>query len=111
MCTGSYAPWEHYPKTLRHYEIENPLSVVSDFFSVDTLKGHGKRLKEWRFYVVNNKHYKGDRHGPGSLLFTYDFNLKILEAMYLLWCNYKNGCCQRENVTEAQLEDEKEQWV
>jgi hypothetical protein len=26
MYNGTYAPWEHYPKTLRHYEVENPMS-------------------------------------------------------------------------------------
>jgi hypothetical protein len=57
MYNGTYAPWEHYPKNLRHYEVENPMSVVVDFFSADSVKGHGKRLKEWRYYVVNDEHY------------------------------------------------------
>ncbi len=90
MYNGTYAPWEHYPKTLRHYEVENPMSVVVDFFSADSVKGHSRRLKEWRYYVVNDEHYDEKRHGPGTLLFIYDLNLRILEAMYLLLINYKN---------------------
>jgi HEPN domain-containing protein len=110
MYNGTYAPWEHYPKTLRHYEVENPMSVVVDFFSADSVKGHGKRLKEWRYYVVNDEHYDEKRHGPGTLLFIYDLNLRILEAMYLLLVNYKNFSYQRKQLTEEQLEEEKEQW-
>jgi HEPN domain-containing protein len=111
MQTGHYAPWEHYPKTLRQYEIENPLSVVADFFSTDSVKGHSKTLKEWRHYVVNDKHYDDGRHGPGSLLFNYDLNLKILEAMYLLLLDYKNFSYRQEKLTEAKLVEEKEQWA
>lgn len=110
MYNGTYAPWEHYPKNLRHYEVENPMSVVVDFFSADSVKGHSRRLKEWRYYVVNDEHYDEKRHGPGTLLFIYDLNLRILEAMYLLLLNYKNFSYQRKQVTEEQLENEKEQW-
>jgi HEPN domain-containing protein len=110
MYNGTYAPWEHYPKTLRHYEVENPMSVVVDFFSADSVKGHGRRLKEWRYYVVNDEHYDEKRHGPGTLLFIYDLNLRILEAMYLLLLNYKNFSYQRKQLTEEQLEEEREQW-
>lgn len=111
MYNGTYAPWEHYPKTLRHYEVQNPMSVVVDFFSVDSVKGHRKRLKEWRYYVVNDEHYDEKRHGPGTLLFIYDLNLRILEAMYLLLVNYKNFSYQRKQLTEDQLEEEKEHWA
>ncbi|SDP86284.1 HEPN domain-containing protein [Mucilaginibacter sp. OK268] len=111
MYTGTYAPWEHYPKTLRHYEVENPLAVVADFFSADSVKGHTKRLKEWRYYVVNNEHYKDERHGPGSLLFIYDFNLRILEAMYLLLINHQQFSYRKKKLTKAQLEEEKERWT
>ncbi|WP_419699845.1 HEPN domain-containing protein [Mucilaginibacter sp. NFX135] len=110
MYNGTYAPWEHYPKTLRHYEVENPMSVVVDFFSADSVKGHGRRLKEWRYYVVNDEHYDEKRHGPGTLLFIYDLNLRILEAMYLLLLNYKNFSYQRKQLSEEQLEEERKQW-
>ena len=110
MNNAPYAPWEHYPKTLRHYEIENPMSVVVDFFSADSVNGHGRRLKEWRYYVVNDEHYDEKRHGPGTLLFIYDLNLRILEAMYLLLINYKRFSYHQDKVTEEQLEEEKEQW-
>jgi HEPN domain-containing protein len=110
MYNGTYAPWEHYPKNLRHYEVENPMSVVSDFFSADSVKGHSKRLKEWRHYVVNDEHYDEKRHGPGTLLFIYDLNLRILEAMYLLLVNCKRFSYRQDKVTEEQMEEEKELW-
>ncbi|MCZ4223529.1 hypothetical protein [Pedobacter rhodius] len=110
MRNKTYAPWEHYPKTLRHQEVQNPISVVIDFFNADSVKGHGKRLKNWRYYVVNDEHYNEKRYGPGSLLYIYELNLKILEAMFLLLLNYKNFYYQRKRLTEQQLEEEKEQW-
>jgi len=110
MEFGTYAPWEHYPKTLRHEEMMNPMSVVFDFFSCDSVKGHSKQLKEWRYYVINDESYPGGRHGPGSLLFDYDLNLKLLEAVYLLFCHYKNYSYQRKDITDEQLAEEKEKW-
>jgi len=110
MNDAPYAPWEHYPKNLRHYEIENPMSVVVDFFSADSLNGHGRRLKEWRYYVVNDEHYDEKRHGPGTLLFIYDLNLRILEAMYLLLISYKRFSYNRDKINEEQLEEEKKRW-
>ncbi|GAC1314707.1 MAG: hypothetical protein NVSMB24_39630 [Mucilaginibacter sp.] len=111
MHTGHYAPWEHYPKTLRQYEIESPLSVVADFFSTDSVKGHSKTLKEWRHYVVSDGYYDDGRHGPASLLFNYDLNLKILEAMYLLLLDHKNFSYRQEKLTEAHMVEEKEHWA
>ena len=90
MYLTQYAPWEHYPKTLILKEFMDPLSVVDDFFSCDSLEGHAERLKEWRYYAVNDKVYKDKdvRRSPGGLLFEYDMNLKLLEAVYLLYLNY-----------------------
>jgi HEPN domain-containing protein len=86
------------------------MSVVVDFFSADSVNGHGRRLKEWRYYVVNDEHYDEKRHGPGTLLFIYDLNLRILEAMYLLLINHKRFSYQQDKVTEEQLEEERELW-
>jgi HEPN domain-containing protein len=109
MDFRTFAPWEHYPKTLSQKEIENPLMVVEDFFSSDSLEGHAKRLKEWRYFVINNKVYTNDRHGPGTLLYLYDLNLKILEAIYLLLMRDQNTF-GNEKVPEEQLGQEKEEW-
>lgn len=111
MYFDNYAPWEHYPKTLSHKEQLNPLTVVMDFFSTDSLKGHKRDLKEWRSFVTTGKHFDDERHGPGTLLFTYDLNLKLLEAMYLLWLNYRNRSWYFKKVSDTQIEEEKELWV
>jgi HEPN domain-containing protein len=110
MNTVNYAPWEHYPKNLRQNEITDPMSVIVDFFSVNSATGHAKRLKEWRYYVVNDGHYKDKVHGPGTLLFYYDLNIRLLEALHLLLIKYKNFSYQWPVISEKQLEAEKEQW-
>jgi len=110
MKNVPYAPWEHYPKTLRYFEIENPISVIVDFFSADSVIGHGRILKQWRYYVINSKHYDDKRHGPGTILFIYDFNMRLLEAMYLLLMNYKKFSYRCTIVSEEQLVEEREKW-
>jgi len=106
-----YAPWEHYPKTLTHAEMQNPLSVVEDFFSAAGVMEHRGELKVWRDFAVSDQYFKDKIHGPGSVTFTYDLNLKLLEAAYLLLLNYRETSWKKEKTTEGQLEDEKEKWV
>jgi HEPN domain-containing protein len=56
------------------------------------------------------EHYDHKRDGPADLLFIYDYNLKILEAIYLLLCNYNNFYYKRKRILEQQLITEKEKW-
>lgn len=111
MYFGKYAPWEHYPKTLSHFEIQNPLSVIADFFSAGAVKDHRKDLKEWRACVVSNKHFDDKHHGPGTLLFTCELNLKLLEAAYLKLLDYNEKSWKRKKLEESQLAEEKETWA
>jgi HEPN domain-containing protein len=111
MENVSYAPWEHYPKTLRQHEVTNPMLVINDFFSANTVEGHFKRLKEWRKYVIKDQHYDDKRHGPATLLFFYNLNLKLLEGLYLKLCEYKTYAYQQITLTQAQLEEEKLTWT
>jgi hypothetical protein len=111
MYYGVYAPWEHYPKNLRHYEIQNPFSVVEEFFSCAWPKSHRRDLKEWRDSVINEKFFLDKKHGPGSVLFIHEMNLKLLEALHLLWLDYEENKYSLPELTEAQLEEEKEKWI
>jgi len=111
MYDGRYAPWEHYPKTLRQSEIQDPLSVVKDFFSAGDVEDHHNDLTEWRDCVISDRYYKDKRHGPGNLLFTYDLTLKILEAAYLLLLVYRDNFWKRGKLKEEQLAKEKAQWA
>ncbi len=111
MFHDTFVPWEHYPKNLNQSEIQNPLTVIIDFFSTSSLKGHKRDLKEWRYYVTAKRYYKGDRHGPGSLLFTYDLNLQLLEALHLLSLCYQKNRLQFKETSEERMEEEKEQWL
>lgn len=111
MYCGKYAPWEHYPKTLRYSEIQNPLCVIADFFSAGGVIDHRRDLKEWRDRVIDEKYFNGKRHGPGTLLFTCELNLKLLEAAYLLLLDYKETSWQRNKLEAGQLAEEKETWI
>ncbi|OOQ60378.1 hypothetical protein [Mucilaginibacter pedocola] len=91
MYCGEYAPWDHYPKTLRHYEVQNPFSVVVEFFHADRPKGHKNKLKQWRKYAISKQHYNHKVFGPGNLVYTYKINLNLLEAMYLLLLEHESA--------------------
>ena len=110
MYTVKYAPWEHYPKKLRHHEVVNPLLVIEDFFSVDLMSGHYSKLKNWRYYITHDKAYKDERHGRGSLLFTYDQNVRLLEAAYLLYYNDSISSIKTTIVSVDELKQERERW-
>jgi HEPN domain-containing protein len=111
MYSGKYVPWDHFPKTLHFSEVQNPLQVIINFFSTDWPDGHRKQLKEWRRFVINDKSYNHKQEGPGMLLFIYDENLKMLEAMFLLLLDYQDNWSRSERITDKQLREEQEQWV
>jgi HEPN domain-containing protein len=110
MECGKIMPWEHYPKFLRFNEVQNPLNVIIDFFSSGRPKNHRKELKVFRHYVTSDEHYKGDRHGPGTLLFQYDNLVKFMEAIHLLLCEYQEAAWQYKNVPNEEILIEEESW-
>lgn len=107
---GNIAPWEQYPKHLRFEEIMNPLKVVIDFFSSGWPKDHREDLKEWRYFVLNDKVFK-DRHGSGHILFIYDQNMQLIESLHLLLLKYKDRWPRLEDVTKEQITQERNDWV
>jgi hypothetical protein len=111
MYCGYYAPWDHYPKNLRYDEIKNPLGVVVDFFGCAWPKNQKRDLKKWRDCVINEKCFTDKVHGPGTLLFISELNLKLLEAAYLLWLDYEENKDSRLKLLEEQIEEEKVRWV
>lgn len=110
MYLGTIAPWEQYPKHLRFSEIINPLKVITDFFSSGWPNDHRQDLKEWRYYVLNDKFYK-DRHGPGHVLFIYDQTVQLIEAMHLLLLKNSDRWPRLEDVNEERIEEEKKCWI
>jgi hypothetical protein len=107
MYTTSYVPWENCPKKLYHHEVIDPFSVLIDFFGIDDLNGHRTKLKKWRYFVNKNEAYKDERFGPGSLLFIYDQNIRLLEAAFLL--EYKDSITRDKKsiLSVADLETER----
>jgi HEPN domain-containing protein len=110
MYTGNYAPWDHYPKLLRHKEVQDPISVIKDFFSADSPKGHKKHLKRWRKYALSDTYFNDERFGPGTLLYTHELNIKLLEAAHMLLLNYQSSYTKQFRASAEQLQEEKETW-
>jgi HEPN domain-containing protein len=110
MYTGTFTPWDNMPKLLRHDEMMHPLRVVTDFFEIDNVEGHSARLKEWRDYAVKEPCYENEKHGPSLLLYTWEEHVRLTEAMYLLWHEYRNESWSYKKVSDEQLAGEKETW-
>lgn len=110
MQFGTYAPWDYYPKMLRHNEIVRPLSVLREVFSAGYPPDHRRWLKNWRNYVLADKFYNHKKHGPGNLIFTYRINLNLVEAVYLLLLDHGQTWPPPPKITEEQLKNEQETW-
>jgi HEPN domain-containing protein len=108
MYGGPYAPWDHYPKTLRFDEVQNPMKVIIDFFSAAWPDGQRKDLRTWRHYVVSDEVYRDDKFGPSTLIFIYSLNVRLIEAMYLLQFARRVRWSEPEELTNEQLAEERE---
>lgn len=108
MKYSTFAPWEHYPRHLTHYEVLHPMRVLEDFFGADSLNGHNNELKRWQKWVTSNKPYKDKKHGPVSLQFTHNINVRLLEAMFLLLLEYRQQWPKPESISEDRLKKEKQ---
>ena len=105
-----YAPWEHMPFHLRLEEVQRPLSVLEEFFFIRCPASHLKTLKEWRHFVLCDQFYNDKSDGPGHLLFVHEWNIKLLEALYLLLLDYKENRYMYMPVPGDQLIAEERRW-
>ena len=104
MYDGSNVLWDEYPKTLSFQQIQNPLSVIREFFSGTWPEENLKNIKEWRYYVVNFKQYK-NQHGASVLLFTSEEIMSLLEACYLLSLVYSDRTIRHKKpLTDKEVE-------
>ncbi|MDN3551579.1 HEPN domain-containing protein [Mucilaginibacter aquaedulcis] len=102
-----------YPKYLDAEEINDPLNVIQDFFSVDWLPGHMEKLREWRKYVIEQNHYDEVKNSSATLLYTHQLNAKLLEALYMLSkTKLANKLADAINIHfEEQLHHEESTWL
>ncbi len=105
-----YAPWEQMPFHLRLEEVQRPLSVLEEFFFIRCPASHLKTLKEWRHFVLCDQFYNDKSDGPGHLLFVHEWNIKLLEALYLVLLDYKENQYQFMPVPGDQLSAEERRW-
>lgn len=71
-------------KYLKPEEVNQPFTVLADFFCDDWLPGHLERLKRWRDCVLKDDFFRGDKNSPAELLYFHRLNLCLIEAIYLL---------------------------
>lgn len=109
MHTELYAPWDHQPKFLSYKQVQNPLSIVDDFYSVDSIGYHRKFLKKWRKAVLSKHHFTNSYEGPCQLVFMHELNVQLLEASYLLFLNYQTRW-PKKKLTDEDLEKAKANW-
>jgi HEPN domain-containing protein len=105
-----YAPWEQMPFHLRLEEVQRPLSVLEEFFFIRCPESHLKCLKEWRHFVLCDQFYNDKSDGPGHLLFVHEWNIKLLEALYLVLLDYKENRYRFMPVPGDQLNAEEQRW-
>jgi len=110
MYHEKYAPWDHFPKTLRYYEIMNPFIVLKDFFNAASVDAHSEDLKQWRDCVITSKYYKSRNGAPGELIFIHSLNVKLIEALYLLLLEYEYRRFLKQKASMEQIEKEKQEW-
>ena len=60
----TFNQWEFFPINLNTYEIANPLNVISDFFSDDSLNGYLDRLTQWRDFVLRDDYFRDHKESP-----------------------------------------------
>lgn len=111
MYDGSNVLWDEYPKLLSFQQIQNPMSVIREFYSGTWPKENLKNIKEWRYYVVNFKQYKNE-HGASVLLFTSEEILSLLEACYLLSLVYSDRTIRhKRQLTDKDVETARIEWT
>ncbi|UEG55029.1 HEPN domain-containing protein [Mucilaginibacter daejeonensis] len=114
MDLKQYDVQNFYPKHLDQDEVNEPLKVISDFFSADWLPGHLESLLEWRKYVIEEGYYT-DKHkkSPAGLLFTHQLNAKLVEAVYLV-SHTKRALKLADAIHinfDQQLHQEEQEWL
>lgn len=72
------------PFILSAEQMAEPLNVLYEFFSDDTLSGHLQRLKDWRDSVLADDFYRDMKGSPGGLLYFYELNISLLQTAHLL---------------------------
>ncbi|MDN3551263.1 hypothetical protein [Mucilaginibacter aquaedulcis] len=114
MDLKQYDVQNFYPKHLDPDEIDEPLNVISDFFSADWLPGHLESLLEWRKHVIEEGYYTDEpKKSPAGLLFTHQLNAKLVEAVYLISRTKRaSKLADAININfDQQLQQEEQEWL
>ena len=85
-----------------------PLIPVQYFFDANDVEGHEVKLKIWLHHVVNEGFYNDQRFGPGTLVYDYEPNVRLLEALYLLLLDQEDF--GKPSIAQEQLDLERQKW-
>jgi hypothetical protein len=92
--------WDFFPHFLYPEEITDPVKVIDDFFSYSSLPHHLSVLKTWRDCVLQDSSYAEEDDNPANLVFFYRFNLRLIEAAFLLKQVRRN---RKQERTQAEI--------
>jgi HEPN domain-containing protein len=101
----------HTSENLNPQEINDPMLVLSDFFSSDDVPGHLRELFFWRSCVLEDRYYLDGKGNPSGILFTYQLHIKMIEALHQLAQPGSSKLMMTTAIhSVAKLEAEKQLW-
>jgi hypothetical protein len=86
MPLQDYPSAELEPRCLSKEEIENPYTVLTDFFSYGHIPEIRNQLWELLKLTVSSSYHKQSRREKADLVYFYDRLSKLIEAIYLIHC-------------------------
>jgi len=92
-----------------HSNVIRFIDFLGMFFDAGTLKEHRKDLKKWRYFVINDRKYKG-RQGTTHLLSLYEETIQLIDETerFLAPNTYFD---EIQLTTLEELAKEKASWV
>lgn len=84
MATLEFSQWELQPRKLSADEIENPQTVIHQFFDYANLPQVRAHLWEWLKSTVTGDYITLSRQEKGNLIYFFEQLEKLVEAAHII---------------------------
>lgn len=84
MATLDFSQWEMQPRKLSADEIENPQTVIHQFFDYASLPQVRAHLWEWLKSTVTGDYVSLPRQEKGNLIYFFEQLEKLVEAAHII---------------------------